>query len=160
MYDGKSSSGDYHSEMNSEKCMREWLIPNLSQRSVVVIDNAPYYSVQENKCPNQSSRKADIQTWLTRNGVAWSNDMLKVELIELCKTNRPSLTYSVDQTLKQHGHVAIQLPPYHTELNSIELIWAMLKRKVTKTYLTFKKKDAQKLTEEAFETITSEDAGM
>ena len=83
VYDGKSSSGDYHSEINSEKFMRwlrERLIPNLPPRSVVVIDNAPCHSVQENKCPNQSSRKANIQTWLTRNGVAWSNDMLKVEL--------------------------------------------------------------------------------
>ena len=46
--------------------------------------------------------------------------------IELCKTNQPSPTYAVDQTLKQHGHVAIRLPPYHAELNSIELIWAKL----------------------------------
>ena len=136
VYDRKSSSGDYHSEMNSEKFMRwlrERLIPNLPPRSVVVIDNAPYHSVQQNKCPNQSSRKADIQTWLTRNGVAWSNDMLKVELLELCKINRPSPTYAVDQTLKQHGHVAIRLPPYHAELNPIELIWAKLKGKVAKT---------------------------
>ena len=33
----------------------------------------------------------------------------------------------------------------------------MLKGKVAKTNLTFKKKDVQKLTKEVFETITSED---
>ena len=66
-------------------------------------------------------------------------------------------TNTVDQTLKQHGHVAIRLPPYHAELNSRELIWAKLKGKVAKTNLAFKKKEVQKLTEEAFETITSED---
>ena len=77
--------------------------------------------------------------------------MLKVEL---CKT---SPTCADDQTLKQHGHVATQLPSYHAELNSIELIVVMLKGKVAKTNLVFKKNDIQKLTEEAFETITSED---
>ena len=49
------------------------------------------------------------------------------------------------------------LPPYHAELNSIELIWAKLKGKEAKTNLTFKKKEVQKLTKEAFETITPED---
>ena len=85
-----------------------------------------YHSVQEYKCPTQASRKADIQALLTRKNVAWSNDMVKVELLELYRTHRPLPTYVVDETLKQHGHTAIRLPPYHAELNSIELIWAML----------------------------------
>ena len=48
VYDGKSSSGDYNSEMNLTKFMhwlQERLIPNLPSRSVVVISNAPYQSV-------------------------------------------------------------------------------------------------------------------
>ena len=77
--------------------------------------------------------------------------MLKVELLELCKTHRPLPTYVVDESLKQHGHTAIRLPPYHAELNSFELIWAMLKG------MTFKKKDAKKLTEDAFESISPKD---
>ena len=115
IYDGKSTSGDYHGEMNSEKFigwLRGQLIPNLPSKSVVVIraghslylpggtltstwqayicpypprarthdpeldgrhsnhlamdaviDNASYHSVQEDKCPTQSSRKADI-SWV------------------------------------------------------------------------------------------------
>ena len=107
----------------------------------------------------QSSRKADIhvQAWLTRNNVAWSNDMLNVELLELCRTHRPLPTYVVDETLKQYGHTAIRMPPYHAELNSIELIWAMLKGKVARSNLTLKKKDIKKLTEDAFESISPED---
>ena len=83
--------------------------------------------------------------------------MLKVELFELCRTHRPLPTYVVDETLKQHGHTAIRLPPYHAELNLIELIWAMRKRKVAKSNLTLKKKDIKKLTEDAFESISPED---
>ena len=33
---------------------------------------------------------------------------------------------------------AIRLPPYYAELNSNELIWAMLKGKVARSNLTFK----------------------
>ena len=69
IYIGKSTNGDYHDEMNSEKFVgwhRGQLIPNLSPKSVVVIDNALYHSVQKVKCPTQWSRKADIQAWLNQ----------------------------------------------------------------------------------------------
>ena len=49
------------------------------------------------------------------------------------------------------------MPPYHAELDSIELIWAMLKEKVARSNLTLKKKDVKKLTEDAFESISPKD---
>ena len=101
-----------------------------------VIDNASYHSVQEDKCPTRSSRKAVIQAWLTRSNVAWSNNMIKVKLLELYRIYRPLPTYVVDETLKQHGHITIRLPFYHVELNSIELIWAILNGKVARSNLT------------------------
>ena len=87
--------------MNSEKfigLLRGKLIPNLPPISVVVIDNASYHSVQKEKCPTAASRKADMQAWLTKHNVAWSNDVLKVELLELCRTHRPLPTYVVEAT--------------------------------------------------------------
>ena len=83
--------------------------------------------------------------------------MLKIELLELCRTHRPLPTYGVGETLKQHGHTAIRMPPYHAELNSTERIWAMLKEKVARSNLTLKKKVVKKLTEDAFESISPED---
>ena len=41
------TTGDYHSDMNYanyEKWLKERLIPNLPQNSVIVIDNAPYHN--------------------------------------------------------------------------------------------------------------------
>ena len=115
IYDGKSTSGDYHDEMNSEKFihvgwLRGQLIPNLTPKSVIVIDNASYHSVQEDKCPTQDSKKADIQAWLTMNNAGWSKDMLSVELLELCRTHRPLPTYVVCETPNQHGHTSIRCP--------------------------------------------------
>ena len=49
------------------------------------------------------------------------------------------------------------MPPYHAELNSIELNWAMLKGKRARSNLTLKKYDVEKLTEDAFESTSPED---
>ena len=45
----KSSSGDYHDEMNASnfmKWLREVLIPNVPEKSVLVLDNAAYHNIQ------------------------------------------------------------------------------------------------------------------
>jgi hypothetical protein len=45
----KSSTGDYHSQMNAEnfqKWLREILIPKLQPHTVVVLDNAGYHNIQ------------------------------------------------------------------------------------------------------------------
>ena len=59
MFKAKSTTGDYHSEMNFEnfkKWLQEKLLPNLQPNSVIVLDNAAYH-----KCPTAASRKAVIQ---------------------------------------------------------------------------------------------------
>ena len=68
-----------------------------------------------------------MQDWLRRNNVPFDERMLKVELLHLCKTHKPEPRYVVDEMLKEHGHTAIRLPPYHADLNPFELIWANLK---------------------------------
>ena len=114
----KGARLNYQGEMNSEKfigLLRGKLIPHLPPKSVVAIDIASNHSVQEDKCPTQASRKADMQAWLTKHNVAWSNDML----LELCMTHRPLPTYAVDETLKQHEHLDCDLlHPYYVELSS------------------------------------------
>lgn len=86
-----TKSGDYHSEMNSEnyeKWLREKLIPNLPEHSLVVVDNAPYHSVRVNPAPNSNSKKCDMMRWLTEKGILFSPTMLKPELYQLIKQNK------------------------------------------------------------------------
>lgn len=74
------SSGDYHGQMNTENFMKwltESVLPKLPNNSVVVLDNAPYHSVQINKPPPQSANKAEMQAWLARNGIYFSPDLRK-----------------------------------------------------------------------------------
>lgn len=65
-------TGDYHGQMNREnftKWLIEKLLPNIPEHSVIVLDNAPYHSVLEDKIPTKSSLKKDIIEWLTKQGM-------------------------------------------------------------------------------------------
>jgi hypothetical protein len=56
-----------------------------------------------------------------------------------------------------HGHTVLRLPPYHPDLNPIELIWATVKNNVSKKNITFKLEDVRKLAEHEFDQITPEE---
>lgn len=46
---GRGNSADYHDEMNGQHCEEWWhdkLLPGLPDGSIIVMDNAPYHSVQ------------------------------------------------------------------------------------------------------------------
>ena len=64
--------------------------------------------------------------------------MLRVQLLELARANRPPPSYSIDQLIREHGHEVLRLPPYHPDFNAIELIWAQLKSLVRQRNLTFR----------------------
>lgn len=134
IYKANSTQGDYHGQMNSnifEKWAREKLIPNLPKDSVIVIDNAPYHTVQVEKIPNSSSRKSEILDWLAAKSITHSPDALKVELLELVKLNAPPFkTYKFDELLKGHGFNVLRLPPYHCDFNAIEYVWSDIKRQI------------------------------
>ena len=61
--------------------------------------------------------------------------------------------FQMDKALKSQGHTAIYLPPYHTELNAIELICSNLKVFVRRRNLQFKKVKVEELTQESIESI-------
>ena len=64
VYKAASATGDYHHEMNGQnfkKWLEEKLLPNLHSPSSIVVDNASYHSVQTDKCPTSSTKKAEIQ---------------------------------------------------------------------------------------------------
>jgi transposase len=54
---------------------------------------------------------------------------------------------------KKEGHTVIRLPPYHCELNPIELVWSQVKGYVARNNTTFKMEDVRRLVYEAFDKI-------
>jgi hypothetical protein len=116
IYKAGSASGDYHGQMNSinfEKCVTEKLLPNLPPCSVVVLDNAPYHSVQVNKVPSKYSVKSEMISWLERHGVFCDPTMRKGQLYDLILTRKPKeKTFRTDNLLNANGHTVVRLPPY------------------------------------------------
>ncbi|XP_037518671.1 uncharacterized protein LOC119395736 [Rhipicephalus sanguineus] len=110
----KSVTSDYHSDMGGprfERWFEEQLLPNIEPRSVIVMDNAPHHSVQLEKLPSTSSRKAEIQSWLTQKSIPWSNEQLKPELIQLVNQNKHRFSgYRIDALAKVAGHDIVRLP--------------------------------------------------
>lgn len=121
-----------------QKWTEEKLIPNLKPNTIVVMDNAAYHNVQDDRRPVQSTRKADIQGWLQRRGIQCDATLLKKDLLNLVKQQPSEPTYCIDAILRSHGHDALRLPPYHAELNPVELIWAELKGHVARRNMCFR----------------------
>jgi transposase len=62
--------------------------------------------------------------------------------------------HAVDELAVQEGKTVLRLPPYHCELNPIELIWAQIKN--ASKNITFKLRDVKPLFQEAVEHVTDE----
>uniref|UniRef100_A0A8D9E559 Tc1-like transposase DDE domain-containing protein n=1 Tax=Cacopsylla melanoneura TaxID=428564 RepID=A0A8D9E559_9HEMI len=143
---------------NYQKWIQERLIPNLPTNSVVVIDNAPYHNVQVNRAPTSSSRKSEMTKWLSERNIPHSESMLKPQLYTLIKLYKPQhKTFKIDSILANAGHSALRLPPYHPDLNPIELVWSQLKGRVAKRNVNFSMSEVTKLVTEECNAITEED---
>lgn len=119
IYKASTTTGDYHEQMCStifEEWEREKLIPNLPSKSVKIIHNAPYHSIQLNKRANSSNRKEKIMDWLSKNNVSFYPTSRKIELLAIVKQNSPiSETYSFGFMVKKFyidaSNSVLRLPP-------------------------------------------------
>jgi transposase len=129
-------TGDYHGQMNWDifkKWFIEKLLPGIPENSLIIMDNASYHNVlSENSAPTAASAKANICSWLAANKISYSEDCLKSELIDMLLKIVPAPTYAIDEIAKQHGHEVIRTPPYHPELQPIEICWGVLKNEVSR----------------------------
>ncbi|XP_072400225.1 uncharacterized protein [Diabrotica undecimpunctata] len=138
--------------MNSH-LFEDWLqriLPTLPENAVIVLDSRKY-----EKLPTSATRKADIQTWLRQKSIAYTDDMVKAELLTLVKNNPIEQKYVVDEMVKLTGRCVLRLPPYHCELNRIELIWAQVKGEVARKNSTFKLCDVKVLFNQALNNVTA-----
>jgi len=159
----RSNSGnttDYHNQMNAE-VYKEWflqLLNHLEEPSIIVMDNASYHSTLAENYPKSSSRKLDVQKWLTDKNFSYSPLETLIELKIKVKNTMPrEKSYHLDEVALKRGHEVIRLPPYHCQYNPIQLIWAQLKNQVSKKNNTFKMVDIERLTHEALDSVTVHD---
>lgn len=74
---------------NFSKYLKTQLIPNKADNSIILMDIAPYHSVQINRAPTSVSRKADIISWFWLKTILRYPDMLTCELLEIVARNKP-----------------------------------------------------------------------
>lgn len=156
-----NQSGDYHDNVNQEmfmKWMTEKLLPNLEPRSVLVVDNASYHNVQVDKAPTSKSKKQEMKDWLSKHNIPFTDDMFVPELYQLVKLYKPRFCrYLLDETVEKEGHTVLRLPPYHPDLNPIELIWADVKGFVASKNVSCNFSEVQKIAEEKMASMGQED---
>ena len=148
---------DYHTEMNSEvfeNWMKDTVLPAANKPSCFVMDNASYHNrvALEDKVPTMSWKKADIELWLQKNDIEFDRGSLKPELVSIVKAQNKKKIFAVDKMIAEMGHTSLRLPPYHADLNPIELIWAKIKNEVADKNTTFKLKDIMPLVHQAIDS--------
>lgn len=158
IFESKKNSADYHDEINGDK-FHEWfesILPRLDPNSVIVMDNAPFHSVRTEKIPTSNTTKAEILSWLISKNVVIDRPMYKPQLLAKVREIKGQyMSYVVDNMAKDAGHNVLRLPPYHCELNPIELAWAMVKGYVKQHNTTYEIDDVKVILNTAIERVTS-----
>ncbi|XP_037521034.1 uncharacterized protein LOC119397684 [Rhipicephalus sanguineus] len=101
-----------------------------------------------------SNLKREMQAWLSEKGVPWSDDMVKPELMKLIKTAKvDGNSYRIYCMAAAARHFVLRLPPYHCQLNPIELVWNDTKRFVSSANRAFKMEELNKHAAEAIAQV-------
>ncbi|XP_050309960.1 uncharacterized protein LOC126745940 [Anthonomus grandis grandis] len=126
--------------------------------SVIVIDNAPYHSRRVEKLSTSAWKKADIIDWIKSKDIQFDENLLKVQLLDIVRVHKDRyIKYIIDEMAHKCRVTLLRLPPYHCELNPIELIWAQIKGEVARKNTTFKLNDVKLLLIEAINGVTADD---
>jgi transposase len=152
-------TGDYHEDMNADvfEDYFSQMINFIPPGSVIVLDNAPYHSRRDEQLPTTAWKKAQIIEWLLDKEITFKEDMLKKELLSITNMHRHRfLKYAIDEMAKKREIIILRLPPYHCELNPIELIWAQVKGSVARKNTTYKMEDVRAHFEEALKEVNAE----
>ena len=123
-------------------------MPNIQPNTLIVIDNASYHSRRLEAVPTINTRKGEMQVWLTAHNIQFPERALKRELLSLIRLSNPQPKYVIDKLAKASRHEVVHLPPYHCELNPVELCWSQVKGHI--------KERNQKLTLSAVKDLTYE----
>jgi transposase len=159
VFKSSRKTGDYHGQMN-EALFHKWfvekLLPNIPDNSMIIMDNATYHNtLTDYSAPTPACSKERIRSWLESNKIVCKDDCLKVELVEILKKIAPEPTYETDVIARRQGHDIVRTPPYHPELQPIEICWGVLKNEVAR-HCDFTMTHLMLQLEKAFDKVTAE----
>nr|CAH7756785.1 unnamed protein product [Callosobruchus chinensis] len=83
--------------------------------------------------------------------------MLKAQLSHLARHHKQRyIKLAVNEMAREKGFAVLRLPPYHCELNPIQLVWAQVKNEVARRYTTLKLSDIRMILEETIGAVTAD----
>jgi transposase len=142
----KDSSGDYHKVFNGGnfiKWFKEQLLPNLGDTPcVIMMDNAAYHLVYSEHVPRPSKmKKAELIEYLQSKGQSTTHEdgrpltalLLRAKVKEYIEKNEVSAVVELARA-GEIKHKILLTPPYHSDLQPIELLWARIKGNVARLY--------------------------
>jgi transposase len=137
-YCAQKSTGDYHGNISKEiyyKWFSENLLPNLPEKSLIIMDNASYHTALPEDSPKLNASKKEIQKHLKEHNISFGKYDLLSSLRPLLKEQVISkISPQIVELAEAKGHKILFQPPHHSDLQAIELIWANAKGKVAKQY--------------------------
>jgi hypothetical protein len=132
--------GDYHKVFNSDnyiKWFRDQLISNLHQPSLIMLDNAAYHCVHGPDVPQwYRLKRQECIDYLMANGAPFDPAVSATEMKQLVKQYIISnVKIEVERLAEVGGHtILFSTPAYHSDLQPIELVWALVKGNVGRQY--------------------------
>lgn len=131
---------DYYSVFNSDsfcKWFREQVVDNLEVPSLIHMDNAEYHKAYPATVPKWSRiKKGDAIVYLRKHGVkvdavTSTSYVLKRQVKEYIESHEK---LEVEKIAEAKGHKVIFIPPYHSDLQPIELVWAYVQGNIAQQY--------------------------
>lgn len=159
LLESKTNTNDFHKGMNTDKFL-EWfqgILPLLNDNAVIIMDNTSYNTSKTGQFPVKSWKKVNIIKWLHEKNIPVDDSYDKTELLELVKQSKPAYNkYTVDEIAETARKTVLRLPPYHSDLNLMELAWTMVKKYVKTKNTFFKPNDFKQLLKKGIVGVTME----
>ena len=84
------------------------------KQKLIVIDNAPYHSRNDETYPVSKWKKQQYIDWLKSKDIAVPKKILRAELWTMCKQERDRYPAKIVESIaKNAGHETLRLPPHH-----------------------------------------------
>ena len=131
--------GDYHKVFKSENFVpwfRDKLLPGLNEPSLIIMDNARYHQTYGDWVPKvYKAKKERLQEYLTFRGVGFNqSDTLSILQAKARKCIEDYEMIETERLAENEGHKVLWTAPGYSDLQPIELTWALIKGNVGRQY--------------------------
>ena len=140
-YKGKKAHTDYHKNFNGVNFLTWWndqLLPNLPKQPCLIhMDNASYHLVKRDNTPvaralNKTGVIAALRFFFDVS--QFDENIGVLQLKKLLRDYIATVPAECVRRAEKMGHKVIFTPPYHSDLQPIELVWAKVKGDVARSY--------------------------